>query len=209
MDEQTARVVCYSDFPISILDSTGVQVVRCSETNAGDLVCDAFCAVTGAQIAINNGGGIRNQLSAGDLTYGDIISLLPFENYLETVEVTGQDIIDVLEECCQSLPELNGQFAQVSGLRYTVDTGKHPRVQSVEVLKDGIYESIQPDRKYVLCTTDYCIDGGGMYGRLKDCRRLKESIIRYNDALIKYVTEHLNGKIPEVYRKPQGRIIIR
>lgn len=209
VDEQTARVVCHSDFPISILDSTGVQVVRCSETNAGDLVCDAFCAVTGAQIAINNGGGIRNQLSAGDLTYGDIISLLPFENYLETVEVTGQDIIDVLEECCQSLPELNGQFAQVSGLRYTVDTGKHPRVQGVEVLKDGKYEPIQPDRKYVLCTTDYCIDGGGMYGRLKDCRRLKESIIRYNDALIKYVTEHLNGKIPEVYRKPQGRIIIR
>ena len=209
VDEQTARVVCHSDFPITILDSSGAQAVRCSETNAGDLVCDAFRAVTGAQIAINNGGGIRNQLSAGDLTYGDIISLLPFDNYLETVEVTGQDILDVLEACCQLLPERDGQFAQVSGMRYTVDTGRKPRVQEVEVLNDGKFEPIQPDKKYVLCTTDYCIDGGGMYGRLKDCRKLKESIIRYNDALIKYVTEHLNGKIPEVYRKPQGRIIIR
>lgn len=208
VDEQTARVVCHSDFPISILDSTGTQVVRCQETNAGDLVCDAFRAVTGAQIAFNNGGGIRNQLSAGDLTYGDIISLLPFDNYLETIEVTGQDILDVLEACCQLLPERDGQFAQVSGIRYTVDTSRQPRVQSVEVL-NGNYEPIQLDRKYVLCTTDYCIDGGGMYGKLKDCRKLKEKIISYNDALIKYVTEYLKGKIPEIYRKPQGRIIIR
>ena len=208
VDEQTARVVCHSDFPISILDSTGTQVVRCQETNAGDLVCDAFRAVTGAQIAFNNGGGIRNQLSAGDLTYGDIISLLPFDNYLETIEVTGQDILDVLEACCQLLPERDGQFAQVSGIRYTVDTSRQPRVQSVEVL-NGNYEPIQLDRKYVLCTTDYCIDGGGMYGKLKDCRKLKEKIISYNDALIKYVTEYLKGKIPEVYRKPQGRIIIK
>lgn len=208
VDEQTARVVCHSDFPISILDSTGAQAVRYSETNAGDLVCDAFRAVTGAQVALNNGGGIRNQLSAGDLTYGDIISLLPFDNYLETIEVTGQDIFDVLEACCQLLPEKDGQFAQVSGLRYTVDISKHPRVQSVEVL-NGDYEPVQPDRKYVLCTTDYCIDGGGMYKKLKDCRKLMESIIRYNDALIKYVTEYLSGKIPEVYRKPQGRIIIK
>ena len=65
-------------------------------------------------------------------------------------------------------------------------------------------EPKRPEERYILC-----IDGGGMYGKLKDCRKLKEKIISYNDALIKYVTEYLKGKIPEIYRKPQGRIIIR
>lgn len=211
VDEQTARVVCHSDFSITIMEPEKGQVVRCSETNAGDLVCDAFRAVTGAQVAINNGGGIRAQLSAGDITYGDIVSLLPFDNYLETVEVTGRDLQNTLEACCQMLPDKDGQFAQVSGIRYTVDTSKKPRVQSVEILdgNTGRYEPLLPDRKYILCTTDYCIDGGGMYGKLKDCRKLKESIVSYSDALVRYVTEDLKGKIPEAYRKPQGRIVIR
>lgn len=213
VNEQTARVACHSDFPITILDPVKGQVVRCSETNAGDLVCDAFRAVSGAQIAINNGGGIRAQLSAGDLTYGDIVSLLPFDNYLETVEITGQDLLNTLEACCQMLPDKDGQFVQVSGIRYTVDTGKTPRVQSVEILNENgdsvQYEQLCPDRKYILCTTDYCIDGGGMYGKLKKCRKLKEGIARYSDALLQYVTEDLKGKIPEAYRKPQGRIVIK
>ena len=52
---------------------------------------------TGADVALTNGGGIRASIKAGDVTRGDIITVLPFNNVVIVVEVTGQDIIDALE----------------------------------------------------------------------------------------------------------------
>ena len=62
------------------------------------------------------------------------------------------------------------------------------------------------DAEYTLCTTDYCVTGGGMYNVLRDASILQENIMLYNQAFITYVSEHLKGEIPEHYASPQGRI---
>ena len=140
------------------------NAARKEETNLGDLCADAYRAVSGADIALVNGGGIRADIPAGDITYGQIIKVHPYGNALCVVEATGQEIIDALEWTARntmstysdgenSVGEMGG-FLQVSGLKYTIDTtvkssakgddksmfvsvdGAY-RVKNVKVLKNG------------------------------------------------------------------------
>lgn len=203
------RHICKSEVALSILDERGKQAVRLRETNAGDIVADAYRYVTGAQIAITNGGGIRTSTKAGELSYGDIIALLPYENYVELLEVSGQKIIDVLNACTKFLPTENGDFPQVSGLKYTIDLNNTPRVTDVKVLQeDGSYTAINPNATYTLGTIDYCVTGGGLQKILKNEKVLKQNIMLYSEALIEYVTKKLGGHIGNEYAAPQGRITI-
>lgn len=210
MEVLTKRPVCHSEYDLSILDNEGRQQVRYAETNSGDLVADAYISITGADVAISNGGGIRSGLKAGDLTYGDILGMLPYDNYLYVVEVSGEELLGVLEACCQFSPEENGDFPQVSGMSFHITQGGKPCVSELKIMDkaSGEYVPVDLNRKYQLATIDYCITGGGLQSKLRNVKVLKESICRYNDALITYVTETLGGKIPERYAKPQGRIFI-
>lgn len=210
MSVLTNRPVCHSDYPLRILDEEGRQLVRMAETNAGDLVTDAYRALTKADIAITNGGGIRTELPAGDLKYGDVVSLLPYDNYLCVCELTGAELLDLLEACCQYTPEENGDFPQSSGMTFTINTNGSPRVTDLKILNASTneYQPVDMDAKYQLATIDYCITGGGLQAKLRNAKVLKEGICRYNDALVTYVTETLGGKIPERYAEPQGRIKI-
>ena len=69
---------------------SGERMVRRQETNLGDLCADAYRAMSGADIAVVNGGGIRVSIPAGDITYGQIIAVHPFGNEMCVVEATGQ-----------------------------------------------------------------------------------------------------------------------
>lgn len=211
MSVLTDRPVCHSDYPLRILNEEGKQLVRMAETNAGDLVTDAYRALSKADIAITNGGGIRTELPAGDLKYGDIVSLLPYDNYLCVVEISGAELLDLLEACCKDTPVENGNFPQSSGMSFTINTKASPRVSDLKVLDGatGEYLPVIADKKYSLATIDYCITGGGLEAKLRNAKMLKENICRYNDALVTYVTEILGGKIPERYAEPQGRITIK
>lgn len=211
-DEVVNRPVFTSDVDLTIYDENGKQAVRYRETNSGDLVTDAYRTITGADFAITNGGGIRTEVKAGKLTYGDIVSLLPYDNYVSIVEVTGRDVMDILEGCTSFSPIENGDFPQVSGLKYTLDTTvKENRVSDVFVLnkKTNEYEPISLDKKYQLATIDYCITGGGLQGKLKSNHIIKPNICVYNECLIKYVTEKLGGHIGNEYAQPKDRIIIK
>lgn len=210
MEVLTKRPVCHSDYPLSILDANGRQQVRYAETNSGDLVADAYISISGADVAITNGGGIRSELPAGDLTYGDIVGMLPYDNYLYIVELTGAELLETLEACCSFSPEENGDFPQVSGMSYTIHQGGKPCVTDLKIMDKatGDYVPVDLNKAYQLATIDYCVTGGGLQNKLRNVKVLKENICRYNDALVTYVTETLGGKIPEKYAKPQGRIVI-
>ena len=209
MLEQTSRLIGHSDVALRILDDAGKQAVRVRETNAGDLVADAFRHVSGSEVAVVNGGGIRTEKPAGDLTYGDLVAFLPYDNYLVQVEVKGSTIVDMLTDLMSDLPNENGQFPQVSGLKFTVHAAAHS-VSDVMVLnaQTGKYEPIDPERNYTLGTTDYCVTGGGLNSKLKGSKVLKDAMMVYSDALIQYVTEGLNGHVGKEYAEPQGRIIM-
>lgn len=95
--------------------------IRNGETNLGDLCADAYRSVMGADIGIVNGGGIRADIKAGNITYEDIINVHPYGNEMCVVEATGQEILDALELGASLYPEENGGFLQVSGLTYSID----------------------------------------------------------------------------------------
>lgn len=209
----TSVPVCRSDYVMEILDSAGRQKVRYAETNAGDLVCDAFRALTDAALAVNNGGGIRSQLPAGNWTYGDVISMLPYNNYLQVIRIKGSELVELLTATTSNVPKEDGQFPQVSGFRFVLDTCAigSARISCVEILDDttGRYSPIDLTADYTLCTTDYCVSGGGMYNVLRGAEVLRDNIMLYNEALVRYVTDYLGGVVPERYSAVQGRIVLK
>ena len=193
-----------------INDAQGIREVRSKETNSGDLVSESFKYVTGADVALANGGGIRAQFEAGEVKYGDIISLLPYENQLTLVEVKGQKILDLLNACTKSLPLEDGDFPQVAGMKYTIELSKEPRVTEVMIeSKEGEYKPLDTEATYTLGTINYCVTGGGFKGILKDAKIIESNIMLYNDALVEYLTKEKNGHIGQEYAKPKGRIIIK
>ncbi|MBP3287476.1 MAG: bifunctional metallophosphatase/5'-nucleotidase [Prevotella sp.] len=208
LNEQTGRVICHSEVPLRILDDEGNEIHRVGETTAGDIVADAFRMVTGSDISVLNSGSIRNEVKAGDLTYGDLLSMLPYDNYVIVAEVKGSTIIAMLEKLMSFLPKPDGQFPQVSGMRFTVDEREH-RVGDVQILNSNTqhYEPINPARTYTVATTKYCVTDGGLYNTLKGSKITWETKRTYNDIFIEFVTKNLNGHIGQEYAQPQGRII--
>lgn len=206
----TERKVCHSDFPIAISDPDGNREVRNKETNAGDLVADAYRVLTGADVAVSNGGGIRTDVEGGDLTYGQIVSLLPYDNYVCVISVTGAEIVNMLNRSTEALPAEDGDFPQVSGMTFTVRPNAEERIVDLMILdkESKQYVPVDMERKYQLATIDYCITGGGLRGVFKKAEVIKPGFMLYNDCLVKYATEVLGGTIPAEYAKPQGRITI-
>lgn len=203
------RVVCHSDFDLRVTDGKGDDVGRRRECNAGDLVCDAFRVMAGADVAVSNTGGIRNDILKGDITYGDVVNMLPYDNKLCLVELPGSMIVEMLRANIQSLPENDGQFPQVSGLKFTAVVPDRT-VRDVMVLnaESGVYEPLDPDKTYKLASTDYCVYNGGLRNTLKNSKLVQDGIILYSDALIEYLADRLGGKIPSEYAAPQGRITV-
>ena len=209
MSELTQRVVCHSDVRLRILNEQGKQQVRMGETNLGDLVCDAYRIYSGADIALANGGGIRTEKHAGDLTYGDIADILPYDNNLWVVEADGATIQELLRKNCSFLPVEDGSFPQVSGLRFTARVSDHS-VFDIEVLnkETNEYEPLDLNKIYTIATIDYCVTGGGFYDVLKNTKVVQRFDILYRDVLVEFLEKNLGGNISNDYLEPQGRIKI-
>lgn len=211
LNAQTSRVICQSEVELKILDAEGKQQVRYAETNAGDLVADAYRIVSGADFAMTNGGGVRVSLPKGQLTYGDMVTMLPFDNNVCVIDITGAQLKDLLETCTQYTPVEFGDFPQVSGIKFTIDKSRAVgnRITDLVILnKSGAYDPVQMDHTYCMATIDYCVTGGGFGGKLKQNNIAKSAIILYSECLIKYVMENLGGHIGQEYATPQGRIKI-
>ncbi|MFB5763309.1 5'-nucleotidase C-terminal domain-containing protein [Paenibacillus medicaginis] len=135
--------------------------VRAGETNLGDLVADAIRDVSGADVALTNGGGIRTSIPAGDVTKGQVISVLPFGNQVVTLEVTGADIKAALENGVSAYPEPSGGFPQVSGMTFKIDTSAAAGSRVTSLMIDG--KPYDPAATYTLATNDFTAAGGDQY----------------------------------------------
>lgn len=205
----TNRIVGRSDVDLLLKDNNGREYVRFSESNTGNLVTDAFRIVCDADICILNAGSIRNAIKAGELTYGDLMSLLPYDNWMCTAEVTAAQIIETLKLNIVNLPYPDGQFPLVSGMQYTVDARNH-EVSDVKILNKstGTYEDIDMNRTYTIASTDYAIINGGLRKALADAKVLRKGIMHYCDCFVTYFTDHLHGRITDQYALPEGRITV-
>lgn len=156
----------------TVVGNTGVELLnddcRLGECLLGSVIADAMRAETGAQIAITNGGGIRADIDAGEVTMGEILSVLPFGNLVATFELSGADVIAALESGVSRVGEDSGtgRFPQVAGLRYSFDASQPvgSRIISVEVENaSGAYEPIDPAAMYTLVSNDFMRRGGDEY----------------------------------------------
>lgn len=135
----------------------------------GNLVADAMLARVkeqGVTIAIANSGGLRSSIDAGDITMGEVLTVLPFQNTLATFEITGQGIVDALENGVSQVEEVKGRFPQVAGLTFSWDASIAPnegRVQSVMVAGGDGFVPIDPARTYLVVTNNYVRNGGDGY----------------------------------------------
>ena len=204
----TSEKVGHSDYTLVVSDENDQWIVRGQETNAGDLVADAYRYAMKADIGFENGGGIRNNINAGDITYGDIIGMLPYDNTLRRIMVSAEQLKTMLTRCTALVPVLDGNFPQVSGLRFTIHSKSHT-VSDIEILQeDGSYKPIDMQRTYSVALTNYNHDAGGFFDCFKKCVVLQESTLRYYEALSDYLKNVLKGDTGKAYAQPQGRIKI-
>ena len=138
------------------------EKVRTSETNLGNLVTDAILEKSQADIAITSGGSIRSSIGIGDITIENIISVLPFGNYVVVKELTGKQIWDMFENGFSKYPETDGRFPQFSGATVTFNP-KKPAGKRVEniTLKNGT--PLDLNKTYKVASDDYIAVGGDEY----------------------------------------------
>ena len=231
LNEKLKEVVATTQVKLTINDPEAVdengkpiRMVRRAETNLGDLCADAYRAQSGADIAFVNGGGVRVNIEAGDITLNDILKVHPFGNAMCVIEVTGQQILDALEWGARAVPGENGGFLQVSGLTYEIHTYiESPCKQDENTLFAGIEgerrvqnvlvngKPIDPKATYTLASHDYMLlnqgDGYSMFG---GCKLLQDRVKLDNQVLIDYIVDTLGGTVGEQYDNPygEGRIVI-
>lgn len=209
MDQVVKRVVCSSPHDLVVMDkSTGLANVRFEETNAGDLVADMFRHKLSTDIALVNGGSIRTNVAAGELTFGDAVSLVPYDNMLLSVKATGAQIIELLQKNTAQAPAPDGNFPQASGIRFTIHNVSHT-VSDIQVwdAATGNYVDIDPQKEYTLAITSYCKDSG-FCEVLKNCQIIENTNLYMRDAFAEYLEKTLGGIIGPEYAKPQGRITV-
>jgi 5'-nucleotidase len=141
----------------------------------GNLVADAMLDRVkdqGVTIAIQNGGGLRASIDAGDVTMGEVLTVLPFQNTLATFQVTGEQIVAALENGVSQVADGAGRFPQVAGLKYTFDPAKEPgaRVSDVLVAEGDAFVPIDPAKVYGVVTNNYVRTGGDGFRMFVDAQ---------------------------------------
>ena len=141
---------------------------RAKECQMGNLVAEATldrAKDQGATIAIANGGGLRASIDAGDITKGEVITVLPFSNTLATVEISGADVIEALENGVSDVENGAGRFPQVAGLKYTYTLSKPAgeRISDVMVGSGDSFQPIDESATYTIVTNNYVRGGGDGY----------------------------------------------
>jgi 5'-nucleotidase len=183
--------------------------VRTRETNLGNLIADAMLwqgAAAGAQIAIQNGGGIRASIPAGPITLGQAMEVLPFGNYLVALTLTGEQLIAALENGVSQVERVAGRFPQVAGLRYTWDPAQPAgqRIVAVEVLTAEGFRPIGARTRYRVVTNNFLAGGGDGYEVFgQAAERLVLGFVDY-EVLAEYLRVH-----SPVHPEIEGRIVER
>lgn len=141
---------------------------RQMECQMGNLVSDAMLdrvKSQGVSIVIQNGGGLRASIDAGEVTMGEVLTVLPFQNTLATFQLKGADVIAALENGVSQVEEVKGRFPQVAGIKYSWTRAKPAgeRITSVEVMMDGKWTAIDPEGTYGVASNNYMRSGGDGY----------------------------------------------
>lgn len=208
MEGLTSAVVGQCDFELTVNDASGNRVASKAETNLGDLVSDAFRARMQADIGLENGGGLRSSIPAGDITFGDVIGAVPFFNVMCKIEVTGEMLLNMLSQCTARFPAKESIFPHVSGMKYTIHSVSHT-ISDVLVLnrQTNDYEPLDMQAKYTVACTDY-YRSGGFYRTLVNADLLEQTSETQYETLAWFIREQLHKRVGDEYRYSQGRVTV-
>ncbi|WEK54756.1 MAG: choice-of-anchor I family protein [Candidatus Cohnella colombiensis] len=153
-----------------VLDGARADV-RSKETNLGNFIADGMLykakLLKNADIAIMNGGGIRAPIDTGDITMGELRTVMPFGNTLFVLDVTGQQLKDGLENGISGakLGDLPGKFPQIAGMRFKWDPTQAAgsKVYDVEIKTATGYTALNLTKTYRMATNSFVALGGDGY----------------------------------------------
>ena len=186
IEEMKTRVVAEAAEPIE----GDRSVCRVQECPMGSLIADAMLARVkdqGIEIAIQNGGGIRASIDSGEITMGEVLTVLPFQNTLSTFQVTGQTMIEALENGVSQIEEVKGRFPQVAGMSFTLDASKPVGERISDVMVGGA--PIDPDKLYGVVSNNYVRNGGDGYAMFTSAQNAYDFGPDLADVLAEYLAE--------------------
>ncbi len=188
------------------LDSRS-STVRSGEAAWGNLITDAIRQVTGADMAIMNGGGIRGGkvYEAGhELTRRNVLSELPFGNKTLLFRLTGAQIKATLEHGLAEYPRASGQFLHVSGAKVVFDASRKPGDRVVEISIGGA--PVEKRKYYSVAASDFFLRGGDGFTQFTNSRlrtRVEDAKLIANDVMV-----HAR-KLGTIAVAPEGRVTPR
>jgi len=161
---------------------------RSAETELGNLVADVYRGYAKTDVAFTNGGGIRSSLRKGAITLGDVYTVLPFDNFVETCTMTGEQLKKLLDESATQIGK--GGFPCVSGLAFGIYDGK-----AYEVEVGG--KPLDPSATYTVATNDFLVAGGDGYTAFSQASDVKSTGKIIRDVFMEYVkaTKDIDAKL--------------
>ena len=237
INTQLGQVIGHISDTLDNYDADGNRLVRKQETNTGDFAADALYYLfdnmdLDVDVAIMNGGGIRNEAITGDISYLTCKSIHTFGNVACLQTVTGQQLLDALEwgakDATADGSVENGGFLQVSGLKYTINTAIPSTVQQddkgvwtggptgdyrvtdVQVLNNetGAYEPLDLKASYNLAGYNYTLrDLGDGFAMFDGAVNVLDYVMEDYMVLANYVQSFENGEVTG-YAQPAGRITL-
>ena len=178
---------------------------RTRETNLGSFITDAYRRQTGAQAALMNSGSIRSNTTYGPgaITKRDVLSILPFENPIVKIEVTGATLRAALEHGVSRAREETeaGRFPQVSGLRFSFDARRPAGSRVTSATVEG--QPLDDRKTYTLAVNTYVLGGGDGYTMFKGARELikaeeaqvEPAVVMNQMAAEKQINPKVDGRI--------------
>jgi len=170
--------------------------VRFVQTNLGHLILAAQMSRTGANFAVMSGGGIRDSIPAGDITYKDVLKVQPFGNVVVYADMTGKEVVDYLTAVAQMKPN-SGAYPQFSHVSFTMANGK------LNDLKIG-GEPVDPAKTYRMATLSFNATGGDGYPRLDDKPSYVNTGFIDAEVLKQYIQQ--NSPLDAATLEPQGEV---
>ena len=201
LEELRNKVVTSIDEPLG----GDRSVCRAQECSMGTLIADAMLARVadqGIQVAIQNGGGIRASIDAGEVTMGEVLTVLPFQNTLSTFEVTGAVLVAALENGVSQIEDGAGRFPQVAGMSYAFDASQPAGSRVSDVMVGGA--PIDLEKVYGVVSNNYVRNGGDGYAMFKDAMNAYDFGPDLADVTAEYLAENAPYK-----PKTDGRITVK
>ena len=154
----------------------GIDACREDDCLGGSLIADAmleYARPFGGQVALCNGGSVRAALPSGDISRGDLLSVIPFGNTLVMREITGEQLLAALEHGVSEEGGQGPRLLHTAGLRYVVDAARPAgsRIVRAEILDEkDTATPLDLKARYVIVTIEYLARGGDAYAMLKDSK---------------------------------------